>query len=119
MKDYFTRADGTDELKCSCGKCNLTVRQSTRDKLNTLRDYIGTPLKVWGARCPLNKDYTGETSRHSIKEPCAVDINENKETRLKVLGLAISMGFSVGIGETKLHLDDDETRAKQTFWIYN
>lgn len=128
MRDYFTRADGSDELACTCGSpdCDLTVRDSTRYKANMLRDLFGKPIKASGARCPRNNSYSGSGSSHGDREdiggvaPCALDIlNSSKDERKEILELGITLGFfRYGLGEHQLHLDDDDSK-RPTYWIYS
>ena len=130
MKDYFTRADGTDELACTCGDsdCTLTMRESSRDKLNGLRVAFGKPLNVFGARCPNHPYYSGPGSSHDDRtaiggvEACAFDIDNSKHSKQEVkyiVFLGQRVGFNrYGIGNTgKAHMDDDESKV-DTFWVY-
>ena len=127
MKDYFTRDDGSDELACRCKDvdCTLTVRPSTRAKCNKMREILGRPLYMFGARCPKHIEYSGSGSSHDDRldmggtEACAVDpvVRGDKELR-DVLKAGIEAGFTRwGIGKNQLHLDDDETKS-QTMWFY-
>ena len=124
-KDYFVKADGSDELACSCG-CGLTIRTSTRARLNRVRERFGKPISAAGARCPNNLFYSGHTSSHGDREdegftpPCAIDImNTSKSDRKEILEIAIDEGFvRWGIGNNQLHIDDDESKPV-TYWIYS
>lgn len=119
-KNYFS----DDELKCKhCGE--LKFEDTTRERLNILREKYGKPLSVTsGYRCSEYNDEKGYTQTHASGH--AVDLRVSHKDALKVVELAIEVGFT-GIGVNQkgsgrfIHLDDlleAHNRPRPHIWSY-
>lgn len=94
------------ELKCRC--CGeLKLEHGFRDKLEQLRIVYGKPMVVNCAyRCVVhNKEVGGSKNSYHLKG-MAIDVHcPDGRDRHKLVGLAIGLGWSVGVYKTFLHLD--------------
>jgi uncharacterized protein YcbK (DUF882 family) len=90
-------------------------------KLQTLRDVFGNPMVVSsGYRSPAHSIEARKAAPGTHTQGIAVDIAIDREDAVKLLRLALSMGFT-GIGIQQkgsgrfIHLD---TRNQPTIWSY-
>ena len=106
---YFSES----EQACPCcGKINLASH--FLDDLNHLRSLVGHPMKVNSmCRCDKHNSSVGGAvgSYHrleSVTGCCAADIstiNWGSTKKWKFVKIALSLGFSVGIAKTFIHID--------------
>lgn len=102
-----------------------TLTPGTLERLETARRIADTPMKVNSAfrspehnaelvRAGLAKDDSAHLTGH------AVDIAvHNSSERYRFLSAFIVAGFTrIGIGDTFLHVDDDETKPQNVVWVY-
>lgn len=110
-KTYFTE----NELKCK-GSGGIRLAPGFGEKLLDLRIAFDGPMIV--TSCCRSKKYNAEVggsrgSYHVYDEPfhdtggtCAIDIaTSDSRYRARLIGLALSMGWSVGVNRTFVHLD--------------
>lgn len=120
----FTR----EELACKhCGR--MRIPQSSIDRLQRVRDRMGTPLRVNSAdRCPDHNDAVSATGRDGPHTKAAFDIGISGAAAYKLVGIAMQEGFT-GIGVQQkgphdkrfIHLDDlpnEDGQPRPTFWSY-
>lgn len=108
---YFT----TEELTCRCGCGQMRMDAKFMPRLVQLRRLSGIELQVTsGYRCPQHNarvSGTGDSGPHTTGR--AVDVRVRGKEALRIIDLAISLGFT-GIGVMQrgphdaryLHLDD-------------
>lgn len=120
MTPHFSRV----ELACKCG-CGMLPEQDFMDKVETLRELYGKPLRVTSAaRCPEHNarvSATGLNGPHTTGR--AIDLAVSGNEALKLLSLALSMPDFNGVGVSQkgdhrsrfLHLD---TIPRKTIWSY-
>ena len=90
------------------------------ERLEIARLYADVPFRLSSAfRCiPHNRDVGGvEDSAHT--KGLAVDIRiPDAYTRFKVLYGLIKAGFKrIGVYETYIHVDDDQTKSSEVVWM--
>ena len=100
------------ELRCKCG-CGLLPVQAFMDRIEALRVAFDKPMTVTSAaRCPEHNakvSGTGRTGPHTTGR--AIDIGIQGGDALRLVGMAIQMGFT-GIGVAQkgggrfIHIDD-------------
>jgi uncharacterized protein YcbK (DUF882 family) len=121
MKDYtYFKAN---ELVCKCGECDGgSMNDKFMQKIDQLRLNYGKPLTInSGFRCvEYNKKVSDSTkSAHSLGR--AVDIHVDTSSKLRILELAVYLGFKrIGFGKSFMHLDDmtEDEGYVQTWWTY-
>ena len=115
-----------DEFACKCG-CGINRRSPKLDYLiDYAREQAGIPFVLNSAcRCPDHNRAEGgkDTSSHLCTEDkrcTAVDIKAGtSRTRFKVLLALLMVGFHrIGIAETFIHADCDETKPPEVVWLY-
>jgi len=119
-KSHFTAA----ELCCThCGKG--TLNPSTLERLETARRLADAPMKVNSAfRCPQHNAELVALGKGSADSAHmagkAVDIAvHNSAERYRFTAAFMAAGFvRIGVGDTFLHVDDDETKPQHTIWMY-
>lgn len=104
--------------KCGCGKGLAEMEQAFLNRLDMLRTSFGGPLTLTSAfRCNnYNMKVGGEKkSQHLYGK--AVDIScTDSLMRHKLVSIATSLGFSVGIDSAFIHVDNRE--APRVMWLY-
>ncbi len=114
MKNYFS----DNELKCKCGCGLLNFAPGFREHLNHLRDEFGIPMRVNSCcRCYKHNEaigghekslHVGDNPYHKTKGTIAIDIDTSaysRDEREQLIYLAAVNNWSVGLGDTFLHLD--------------
>jgi zinc D-Ala-D-Ala carboxypeptidase len=120
MRDYFTRADGSDELMCKCGKCNQTVKPEFRELLNKARALANVPFNVTsGMRClKHNRNIESRDTSTHIKG-LAADIFYSDDLHLaRIVHACSRVGITrLGVNKNKkfIHLDKDEIKPDAVF----
>ncbi len=110
------------EFKSCSPSCSLQdMKQSTMNRLDTLRELAGIPIVINSAyRSSAHDKSKGRsgTGAHTLGQ--AVDIRCNtSETRFKVVQAAIAAGFSrIGIDKAFVHVDDSSQHAQCVMWLY-
>lgn len=118
-KDYFTRADGTDELECRCG-CGKTVKPEFREMLNEARELAGVPFTVTsGMRCLEHNRRIGSRDTSTHVKGLAADIKYTDALHLTRIVHALSrVGFlRLGTNEKLkfMHVDTDKEKSSAVF----
>jgi zinc D-Ala-D-Ala carboxypeptidase len=114
------------ELACKCGCGVFNIRREDLLRLQRLRDAWGKPMKINSAcRCPANNVTAGGAplSRHvttAIQPGKAFDVAlSNSADRHRFIALAIAQGAKgIGIANSFVHVDWDETRPAPLIWLY-
>lgn len=119
VKDYFTRADGTDELECRCG-CGKTVKPEFREMLNEARELAGVPFTVTsGMRCLEHNRKIGSRDTSTHPKGLAADIKYTDTLHLTRIIHALSrVGFlRLGTNEKLkfIHCDTDKEKSSAVF----
>lgn len=120
--DFFDR----DELKCKC--CGiLKIKERAVKRLQVARFIADIPFTInRAASCVKhNAEIKGasKTSSHVFtmdSDACAFDIRcRDSSDRFKMVDALLKAGFTrLGISETFIHVDDDETKPQNVIWTY-
>jgi uncharacterized protein YcbK (DUF882 family) len=115
---YFTEG----EFRNCSPSCSLQdMKQSTMNRLDTMRQLAGIPLIINSAYRPQAwekaKRRSG-TGSHTLGQ--AVDIRCTSETnRWRIIEAAIKVGFTrIGIAKTYIHVDDSQKHTQGVVWLY-
>lgn len=123
---YFTK----DELVCK-GSCKIFLAEGFADKLLILREQFNQPMVV--TSCCRSFEYNAKIGGaknsfhiydHPTRKPAgtaAIDIAVGNGTaRGKLINLAWSLGWNIGIHKNFLHLDrrSDYTNMQQIVFVY-
>lgn len=95
------------ELECPCG-CGFIPEQRSIEHLQHLRNVLGIPLVInSGARCAkYNATLAGSVPDSQHVQGIAFDVRcTNAKTKHKIIALATSLHWSVGIYENFVHID--------------
>lgn len=115
---YFSES----EFRRCSPACSLQdMRQSTMNRFDSARRIAGIPFVINSAyRTPEYELSKGRTGDGAHTHRCALDIRCNSSTnRLRIVYGLIMAGFTrIGIGETFIHADDDETKPQNVMWHY-
>jgi uncharacterized protein YcbK (DUF882 family) len=119
IKEYFTKADGSDELECKCG-CGMTVKSDFRERLNEARQLAGVSFSInSGARCLTHNRKIGSKDSSSHTQGLAADIAYSDALHLTRIVHALSrVGFTrIGTNEKKkfIHVDLDKAKPSLVF----
>lgn len=112
------------EFKCKCGKCFLGFNQMNTfflAKLYKSREVAGIPFILTSAvRCKSHNQRIGGTMNSAHLTGQAVDIQATHPmTRMRIVSALIEAGFNrIGIAKDFIHVDDDESKTKDTLWLY-
>jgi uncharacterized protein YcbK (DUF882 family) len=108
------------EFDCPhCGKNEMD--QNFINRLDKAREYAATPFIISsGYRCKKhNKEVGGSESSSHLKGLAADIVVVHSVQRYKILMGLIGAGFSrIGLGETYIHVDYDETKQSKVIWVY-
>ncbi len=110
------------EFNACTPSCSLQdMKQSTMNRLDTLRDLAGIPLVINSAfRSPEHDRSKGRsgTGAHTLGQ--AVDIRcSTSENRFKIVQAAIKAGFTrIGIDKSFVHVDDSTRHPQSVVWLY-
>lgn len=111
-----------DEFRRCTPACSLQdMDQRTMDRLDHARDLAGIPFILNSAYRSSAWDLEkGRTGSGAHTRGRAVDIRcRTNATRLKVVVALLAAGFSrIGIADTFIHADDDETLTQDIIWLY-
>jgi uncharacterized protein YcbK (DUF882 family) len=110
------------EFDCSCCGKNEMNKEFLR-RLDRAREYAITPFVISsGYRCQSynESEAVGGSPTSSHSKGLAADIKvRDSEQRYKIVMGLIGAGFNrIGIGENFIHVDYDETKDSNVFWIY-
>ena len=102
--------------------CSLQdMRQSTMDRLDAARDFAGIPFVLTSAyRSSAWDKEKGRTGAGAHTRGRAVDIKcTSNANRMKVVTALLAAGFPrIGIADTFVHADDDESLTREIIWLY-
>jgi zinc D-Ala-D-Ala carboxypeptidase len=113
---YFDLA----EFKCPCCE-KIEIDVYFLHKLNFARSMAGIPFHInSGYRCEKHNKEVGGKPDSAHRDGTAADIKcETSRERYLMLHALFAAGFNrIGIGETFLHVDSDETKDTQVIWLY-
>ena len=109
------------EIRCKCGCGFILIVPSFLAKINGLRQVVGHPLtpNSW-CRCGPHNAFVGGSVTSSHLKGLAVDLNTpTAYIRYRILLAAGEINFrGVGVSETFIHLDDDQSKPPNRFWLY-
>ena len=91
------------------------------DMLDDARDLAGIPFIVSsGYRTVAHNKEVGGTTNSSHLVGCAADIAvRNSSQRFIIVASLIAVGFTrIGIGETFIHVDNDQVKTPAVAWLY-
>jgi len=116
---YFT----AKEFACKCGGCNMglaAMDEKVVQKLDLARSIAKVPFAVRSAvRCPTHNVSVGGIENSAHLTGNAVDIactSSNK--RFLIIESLIRVGFNrIGVYDTFIHVDNDETKPARVLWI--
>lgn len=109
-RTFFTKG----ELQCKCGCGSLVLANGFAEHLRHLRELFGQPMTVNSCcRCPANNAIAGGADRSyhltnnvSSKGTCAIDIaRRGYEYDSKLIQWGLSLGWSIGLHKSFIHLD--------------
>lgn len=119
---FFKKA----EFKCKCG-CGIdNIDEDFLDLLDEARFIAGIPFVInSGCRCESHNRYVRGSANSSHiateeKPSCAVDIKAvNSRERLLIVRALISVGIHrIGVADTFVHADNDESKPPSVMWTY-
>jgi len=91
------------------------------EMLDEVRDKFDKPIHITsGFRTPAHNEAVGGVETSSHLKGLAVDIACNKSTdRFDLINCLLDVGFSrIGIADTFIHTDIDQTKAQGVMWTY-
>ena len=110
------------EFRACSPACSLQdMRQSTMNRFDRARRIAGIPFVLNSAyRSPEWELAHGRSGSGAHTRGRAVDIRcRTNATRMKVVVALLAAGFSrIGIADTFIHADDDETLTQDIIWLY-
>lgn len=116
---YFD--DSEFACKCGCGRKDIDI--FLVDRLDTLREQLGRPMKITsGCRCERHNASVGGKSNSAHLRGLAVDIEAaSGRERYEILSriFRLMMFSRVGIAKTFIHVDIDMSLPKQRLWLYD
>lgn len=109
------------EFACRCGCGADHVTDELLGMLNNARGLAGIPFVVSsGVRCPAHNETSGGAvdSAHLTGHAADITVRSGSQ-RWLVVRACISAGFTrIGIGQTFVHVDCDETKSPRVIWTY-
>ena len=91
------------------------------EMLDEVRDKFDKPIHITsGFRTPAHNEVVGGVETSSHLKGLAVDIDCKKSTdRFDLINCLLDVGFSrIGVGNTFIHADIDQTKAQGVMWTY-
>ncbi len=91
------------------------------EMLDEVRDKFDKPIHITsGFRTPAHNEAVGGVETSSHLKGLAVDIACKKSTdRFDLINCLLDVGFSrIGIADTFIHADIDQTKAQGVMWTY-
>jgi uncharacterized protein YcbK (DUF882 family) len=120
MGDLTTNFDRSEfACHCGCGRDDIDLQLVAI--LQQMREAVGHRLDIEsGVRCVQHNLKEGGRPNSAHLRGKAADIKcPNSRLRFELVALAIQAGIRrIGIGETFVHLDNDETLAPDVLWLY-
>lgn len=113
-----------EEFFCECGECGKGFEDMDMEflrKLDEARDFARMAFILNSSiRCELHNEAVGGRTGSAHVEGLAVDIRANSSrARYKILEALLRAGFHrIGVGETFIHVDSDETKDPEVVWLY-
>lgn len=108
-----------DEFACPCcGKNNMDIELVER--LERVRSIITMPMTITsGCRCEKHNHDVGGKADSAHLYGLAVDFGVPGSTfRFIVLGMCMRLFKRVGIGNTFIHVDKDDSKPWPVCWVY-
>ena len=111
-----------EEVACKCGCGFSSPDPIFYCAMVELRSALKVPMKInsW-CRCPVhNLSCSGSKSSSHLKGSAADIFCPTPFFKLKLIYLAGFYGmYGVGVGEYFVHLDRDEYKGSERFWMYD
>jgi len=108
-------------MACKCGCGMIKSQPRFVFKMNLLRVYVGYAIRLnsWW-RCLIHNLSVGGLVTSSHPEGWASDLDTPTNLmKYRILLAAGKIGFrGIGVGRNFIHLDDDDSKADNRFWIY-
>ena len=111
------------EFRCRCGECEMglvNMDERVIQKLDLARSIAKTPFSVRSAvRCPAHNIAVGGVENSAHLAGNAVDIAcKDSSKRFLIIEALIRVGFNrIGVYDTFIHVDNDETKPARVIWI--
>jgi len=115
---YFTPA----EFQCKCGECpNKPVNAMLLWRLNNLRASYGHPVYISSAwRCAAQNARVGGVPDSAHTTGLAADlVCTASHARYLMMFSTLGLFNRIGIGDTFIHVDIDDTKPREVFWLYS
>lgn len=116
MANYFER----NEFRCPCCK-RVQASGWLVHLLNKARESYGKPIFInSGYRCEKHNKAVGSKSTSAHRKGLAVDLKcDNSTDRYLLIYILLQVGFKrIGIGDTFIHVDIDESLPQEVMWGY-
>ena len=108
------------EFNCiCCGKDEMD--KDFLERLDKAREWANTPFVISsGYRCKKhNKEVGGSSTSSHLKGIAADIVVMDSNQRYKILLGLLCVGFNrVGLGESFVHVDLDESKTQRVIWVY-
>jgi zinc D-Ala-D-Ala carboxypeptidase len=112
----------TEEFACNCGCGKLIVDEDFVWRLEKARQTANIPFRITsGYRCTQHNEVVGGVDSSAHVKGKAVDLAvEGSHERYQILSALIYAGqfHRIGIGESFIHVDVDETKPPAVIWLY-
>lgn len=117
----LTKNFSRSEFACNCG-CGLDdVSIDLVDRLQSIRDVLGVPLRInSGLRCLQHNQAVGGVPHSAHMRGTAADVAVlDSELRFRFVKAALGFDFErVGIAKTFVHVDLDPFLPQPRIWVY-
>lgn len=117
----LTKNFDRSEFACKCG-CGLDdINMDLVDRLQSIRDVLGVPLRVnSGCRCFAHNQAVGGVPDSAHLRCNAADLAANdSELRWRLVKAAYGFDFErIGVAQTFVHLDVDPFAPQPRLWRY-
>lgn len=110
-----------DEFTCKCGCGKRLMSFEFIAKLDIARTYANIPFIIAsGYRCEQHNIDVGGKPGSAHRTGRAADISApDSRTRFKILNALLTAGFTrIGIGNTFIHVDMDQSKPDERIWVY-
>jgi len=108
-----------DEFACRCGCGSDSISLLLVNRLQTVRDEIGQPIKITsGCRCSAHNIAEGGNAFSAHLSGHAADIScTHSHKRMTLLPVLCRLFHRVGIKNSFIHVDIDHTKDQGVLWM--